>query len=288
MWDGDEWEAHVLRLLHDRHGPTNVQKVPARHKGDCGIDAYCLSERVVYQSYAVEMPCTVASRAEKQRDKITTDIRKFVDLTKAAAILFKDHPIKRWILTVPVHDSQEVNRHAIRKQAEVRLMNMAHITDDFEILVHDRDDFDEDSYARRCQERAKIRAMVRAATDADVAALEFGSSQLTANLRRKLAKRLRQDELLEDATDLAMREYIETQNALANLRIVAPEPYEKIVAMTNQRLRRLRMVGSRPGHSPGDTLEVEIEAFIAGLRERLPTLDPETAEQLAMGTVSEC
>jgi hypothetical protein len=287
IWNGDDWEVHVLRLLHDRHGPTNVQKVPARHKGDCGIDAYCLSERAVYQCYAVEEPCTVASRAEKQRDKITTDINKLIDPAKGAATLFKGHPIKRWILVAPLHDSQDVNRHAIRKQAEVRALGFAHIDPNFEILIHDRDDFDEESYARRAQQRAKIKAMARAASDADVVALQAGSSDLIANLRRKLAKRLRPDEPLEDAADLAMREYITTQNALDDLRVLAPEPYETIVALTNQRLRRLRMVGSRSGQTPGETLEAEIELFIAGLRERLPTLDPETVEQLAMGTISE-
>ena len=287
IWDGDDWEAHVLRLLHDRHGHTNVQKVPARHKGDSGIDAYCLSQCAVYQCYAVEMPCTVAERAEKQRDKITTDIAKLVDATKAAAILFKDHPVRRWILVVPLHDSREVNQHAIRKQAEVRAKALPYISPDFEILIHDRDDFDDESYARRAQDRARIRALAREATEADLVALEIASSDLVANLRRKLAKRLRPDEPLEDVAELAMREHIACQNALDDLRIIAPEPYEKIMTFTNQRLRRLRMSGGRAGQTPGETLEAEIEAFEAGLRERLPTLDPEMVERFALGTISQ-
>ncbi|MEG8026208.1 hypothetical protein QP162_20880 [Sphingomonas aurantiaca] len=199
-------------------------------------------------------------------------------------MLFKGDPIKRWILVAPLHDSQEVNRHAIRKQAEVRALELSHVDPNFEILIHDRDDFDEESYARRCQQRAKIKAMARAASDADVAG---SRSQARPSLSQisdaSSANGCAPNEPLEDATDLAMREYIATQNALNDLRVIAPEPYETIVALTNQRLRRLRMVGSRSGQTPGETLEAEIELFIAGLRERLPTLDPETVEQARNG-----
>jgi hypothetical protein len=37
-WDPNEWELHARGLLHDRHGDINVMKVPARHKGDFGLD----------------------------------------------------------------------------------------------------------------------------------------------------------------------------------------------------------------------------------------------------------
>lgn len=70
FWDGNEWEEHVLRLLQDRHGAENVQKVPAKHHGDSGLDYFCLDKRIVYQCYAVEEPIDVAERAKKQKSKI--------------------------------------------------------------------------------------------------------------------------------------------------------------------------------------------------------------------------
>jgi hypothetical protein len=76
-WDPNEWEDHVFRLLQDRHGVLNVMKVPARHGGDHGIDYYCLADRATYQCYAVQEPCEVAQRADKQKAKITTDLSKF-------------------------------------------------------------------------------------------------------------------------------------------------------------------------------------------------------------------
>lgn len=34
FWDPNDWEVHVYGLLQDRHGPLNIYKVPARHKGE--------------------------------------------------------------------------------------------------------------------------------------------------------------------------------------------------------------------------------------------------------------
>lgn len=94
-WDGNEWEAHVLRLIQDQYGPENVQKVPAKHKGDCGLDYFCLDRLVVYQCYAVEEPVDISVRATKQKSKITTDIRKFCDPTKGAAEMFVGYRIRQ-------------------------------------------------------------------------------------------------------------------------------------------------------------------------------------------------
>ena len=79
FWDPNDWELYVFGLLQDRHGPLNVMRVPARHRGDLGVDYYCLTEDVVYQCYAVQEPCEVADRADKQKAKITVDLRKLCD-----------------------------------------------------------------------------------------------------------------------------------------------------------------------------------------------------------------
>lgn len=141
-WDGNEWEAHVLRLLQDQYGHENVQKVPAKHKGDCGLDYFCLNKLVVYQCYAVEEPVCVADRATKQKSKITTDIGKFCDAAKGAAEMFAGYGIKRWILAVPLNDSKEVVQHALKKSGEVIAKKLSYVDPDFQILVHDKDDFD--------------------------------------------------------------------------------------------------------------------------------------------------
>ncbi|MBR9973878.1 hypothetical protein [Magnetospirillum sulfuroxidans] len=284
-WDGHEWEAHLLRLLHDQYGAENVQKVPAKHKGDCGLDYFCLEKRVVYQCYAVEEPVDVATRSAKQKSKITTDIGKFCDPAKGAAQIFAGYKIKRWILAVPLHDSREVVEHAMKKTADVIAKNLAYVDPEFQILVHDREDFDEASWKRRAQLRNRIRPIVPVPTREEVVAAASGDQNLTENLRRKLQVRFDELGALEDAVDDALRISLESQVAVEALRKIAPEAYEDVTRLTSLRLRRLSL-GSR-GAGNIDRLDAEIDGLKSSILTAVPNLDPGTAETIAFGAVSE-
>src|SRR5438132_12788373 len=130
-WDPNDWELHAFGLLQDRHGAVNVMKVPARHKGDFGLDYYCLCDRVVYQCYAVQEPCEVAERANKQKAKITTDLRKFCTRRELLK-LFAGIKLNRWILVVPIHDSSQVNLHLTGKTTQVRACGLSYVAHHFE------------------------------------------------------------------------------------------------------------------------------------------------------------
>lgn len=273
-----------MRLLQDMHGPENIQPVPAKHKGDCGIDYFCVSKSIVYQCYACEEPIDVATRAEKQRDKITTDIGKFCDPAKGAAVVLGKNKVKRWILVVPTHDSREVVAHANNKTDEVRLKNLAHAEPDFHIMVHDLATFDPESIARRNALRARIRLNFGAVTTEQVADLARTDSSLEDNLRQKLAQRISDAEAMDDAVNEALRASMESGNAIEALRQIVPEAYEHIERLKAERLRRLK---SGAGGSGGDRLDAEINDLKAKLIEAVPNLDPGLAETVCFGSVSE-
>jgi hypothetical protein len=156
-WDPNDWEQYVLGLLQDRHGPLNVMKVPARHLGDLGLDYYCLSDRVVYQCYAVQEPCDVADRAQKQKIKITADLNKFCgNKDGKIAELLGPTKIDRWILVVPLHDSVQVNSHLTQKTGFVTGKQLSYVSNNFEALIHDLQLFDPQSITRRNAARALI------------------------------------------------------------------------------------------------------------------------------------
>ncbi len=285
FWDPNEWEAHVLRLLHDQYGAHNVQKVPAKHKGDCGLDYFCLDKLVVYQCYAVQEPVDVASRAAKQKAKVTTDIGKFCDVTKGAAALFAGYKIKRWILAVPLHDSKDVVAHAMGKTAKVIAKGLPYIDPNFQILVHDREDFDEGSWRLRAQLRKRIRPIVAQPTPEEVTTMIGGEASLADNLRTKLGARFEQAGALEDAVDGALSTFVQSENAKERLRTMAPDAYELVVSLIAQRLRRIR-TGSK-GTSGVDRLDAEIDALRNSMVQALPNLDASSAELIAFGAVSE-
>lgn len=283
-WDGKDWEEFVFRLLQDMHGPENIQPVPAKHKGDCGIDYICVNKSIVYQCYACEEPVDVATRAEKQRDKITTDIGKLCDPSKGAASVLGARKVKRWILVVPNHDSRDVVAHANKKTEEVRMKGLAHIDAEFQILVHDLAAFDPASISRRNALRARIRPSIEAVTLEQIASLTKADGSLEDNLRKKLATRIPDTVALDEAVNEALRASMESGNAIEALRQIVPEAYEHVERLKAERLRRLRS-GARG--SGGDRLDAEINDLKAKLMEAVPNLDPGVAESICFGSVSE-
>ena len=284
IWDGDEWEGHVLHLLQAEHGAHNVQKVPAKHLGDCGLDFICLNQQLVYQCYAVQGPVDVAVRAEKQKSKITTDIKKFSDLNGGAAAILKDQKIKRWILAVPLHDSKAVVEHAVKKAAEVRAKKLPYVDVDFQIIIQDRETFDADTWNHRMLLRKRIRPVVLEPTDDEIAVVSDADQTLADNLRTKMAKRVSDPGELEDVVDDLLRVFVHSENSKDALRYMAPDAYEDVVRLISERLRRLRL-GSRK--LAGDPLDAEIDSLKAAILSAVPNLDPGVADTIALGAVSD-
>ena len=109
------------------------------------------------------------------------------------------------------------------------------------------------------------------------------NQNLTDNLRRKLERRFDDAGELDDAVDDALRICMESQNAVTQLRNMAPEAFEQVTRLIAERLRRLRL-GSRAG---GDRLETEIDALKSSILASVPNLDQGTAETIAFGSVSD-
>src|SRR3546814_14520353 len=96
-WSSDVCSSDLAQsLLQSRHGVLNLHKVPATHIGDFGIDYYCLAGLVIYQCYAVEEPIDIAIRADRQKSKITTDLKKLIAGASEVSKLLLSKPLKKW------------------------------------------------------------------------------------------------------------------------------------------------------------------------------------------------
>ena len=133
-WDGDEWEEWCLLLVQRRYGADQVQTVPAKHRGDLGIEAFT-HDGCAFQCYAAEEPISVAERYEKQRDKLTRDLGKLEKKKDEFARLLGVVKIKRYMFMVPIFDSQELVQHASIKAEEYRKKSLGHLDEDFRIIV---------------------------------------------------------------------------------------------------------------------------------------------------------
>ena len=76
LWDPDSWQKYVLNLLILRYGLKEFVYVPDRHTGDFGIEGFS-RDGCAYQCYAAREPLETDVLYQKQRNKMSADIRKF-------------------------------------------------------------------------------------------------------------------------------------------------------------------------------------------------------------------
>lgn len=286
IWNPDDWEMISLSLLQHRHGALNVHKIPAAHKGDFGLDFYCAKDGVAYQCYAVEEPIDIATRADRQKKKITRDLAKVIKNQVEISKLFIGSPVRHWILLSPLHDSKEVNLHCSKKTLDLRQAGLAVLDTSFEVGIHDQSSFPSDALAAGFASASNVRLSIPMPTQNELDTWSAGSTQLLTNATHKLTKRTGPDQVSEAVAETA-KSFLQGNALLDALRGGAPDMHDKVLSAINSRARRLLFVGPQSGASPSTILGNELDIMVQTIREAAPSLSNENAEQIAYGVVSE-
>jgi hypothetical protein len=286
IWNPDDWESFSLSLLQNRHGPLNIQKIPAAHKGDYGIDYYCPKEAVAYQCYSVEEPIDIATRAERQKRKITTDLGKVLSNHLEIGKLFLGVPIKHWILLAPLHDSKELNLHCAKKTGDLRIAKCVALDALFEVAIHDPNSFPTDAVTAGMSSLSTVKLAITSPSQAELDTWAAGSSDLLANATQKLKKRTGVDQV-QAAVAEAVKAFLLGNAMLDALRTGSPDLHENIMSAIKSRARRLQFAGPQGGPTAGAILHTELDALISAMRTAAPSLSDENAEQIAYGSISE-
>lgn len=242
VWNPDDWELFALSLLQGRHGPLHVQKIPAAHKGDYGIDYYCTKDCVAYQCYAVDEPIDIATRADRQKKKITIDLRKLLTNHIEVAKMFHGVPIRHWVLIAPLHDSKEVNLHCAKKTKDLRTAGCVAFDPAIEVMIQDPSAFPTDAVAIGMSALSKVTLSIPVPSQTELATWVAGSSDLLANATQKLRKRAAADQL-DDVVAEAVRSFLQGNALLDALRSGSPDLHEKVMSAIRSRARRLQFAG---------------------------------------------
>ncbi|MGW7138822.1 hypothetical protein [Streptomyces xanthophaeus] len=206
--------------------------VPAKHRGDLGIEAYTYSG-CAFQCYAAQEPIPVKDRYEKQRDKLTRDLGKLASRKEQFARLLGDTRIERYMFMVPFFDSHELVQHAAEKSREFRNLQLPYLHEDFQVVV-----VDEDAYA---DVREEVLKRPRPLIEVGDHTLEEVAAWIQANgpvvsiaenkLRGILAESPRRMQVIEGL----VMQYIKGENALGEMRRRYPDNWELTTRYRNHK-----------------------------------------------------
>lgn len=139
-WGTKEWEHQVQLLLKRKYRtPGSYQHVPDAN-GDHGIEGYAI-DGTAYQCYSAQNWTDSKSLYEKQRNKMTEDIGKFIANEAELVKLLGSVRIKLWNFVVPYYSNKDIIKHGKTKEVLVRNLNLAHADKEFTVSVITEEDF---------------------------------------------------------------------------------------------------------------------------------------------------
>ncbi len=278
---GIEWQDWANRLLSCHYGPTEYQRVEDKDRGDAGIEGFTITEGHAYQAYGCEEPLSTSARYGNQRDKMTEDVRKFIENRKILCRIFGKVKIERWVLLVPFWDSKELVSHASKKTAEVIEKKLPYVSSKFRVIVCQEDDFSiaRDKLISVTPDFIKISA--ENATQEQVEEWATANDKLTTVLTDKLTRlpTLKSESSRSEFRDKVLKWYLEGQAILDALRKY-PEVHEKTLQTKSHREKYLALA-SASGTSAQKTLANSIEALRDAIRNEVKELHSFSAESLA-------
>lgn len=234
-FDGNSWE-RLCQLVFKRkfteEGYTHIPATP----GDYGLEGFTKTTGWGYQCYCPEKVYPPKDLYERQRDKITTDLKKLqsneVDLEKVLGAT----KLRRWHLVTPIIAHNDLIKHAQTKEAEVRGWNLSILAPDFQVLVHDAD-----HYATEIQEMKLVvgQALDFGGVPTVLPELTDDSEMYEKNVMRKTRKRLASspaDKLEGKVARLytkTLREFLDHGPHLKRINDTAPTVHSRLARLIN-------------------------------------------------------
>lgn len=279
-YDGNSWERLCQICFKIKYEKEGYQEVPA-WQGDMGIEGYTRTGKV-FQCYCPDTQYSQDELYEKQRDKITTDLKKIETYQSDLKDYIKDSKIKEWIFVTPEYRKKDILKHCNVKKEEYRKKKLIILDTKFDVLVYDIDYFiPELSLAQKTLEQ-KINIKLPRTFDRDVDLTNWEEKSetidLIANATRKHhklipAKAKDIDNKVNIMTEQVVDAYLEGNSILREWSGKYNEQYEKfmeVISMYEKQVKRECIINT---DLPNELYEKIIKELRLKLKEVFSYLD---------------
>lgn len=138
-YDGNSWEAFCQACLKMKYHDDGYQELPA-WQGDMGIEGYTRTG-IVFQCYCPDDEYGDSKLYEKQRDKVTTDLKKLENREKELKIYLGTIKIEKWYFLTPIIKNKKLISHCMIKADEYKNKGLEILSENFDVLAYDIDLF---------------------------------------------------------------------------------------------------------------------------------------------------
>lgn len=251
--DGDQWEDYSHRVLRIKYKSEDYIKVPAKFGGDFGIESFTKSGKA-FQCFCPDGEPNSTELYKKQRNKVTTDIRKLIKNEQELVKLLGATKIDRWYLVTPKYENKELIAHCQKKAAEVRAKGCSHIDPNFEILILTEEDFELENGTLAAAGLHQITVEPPDKTATDVIDWKTAENDLYDNIQKKINK-IPNVKDVDKYVELNVKKYLAGQDMLRKLHREYPDLYEKLLSIKNAQEHKVQLFSMTPSSEPSKFLK---------------------------------
>ncbi len=255
--DGDQWEQWCQKLLRLKY--NDYQEVPAQFGGDLGIEGFTRSG-VVFQCYCPDENPSGKDLYEKQRNKISTDIKKLIKNASKIQALGAGM-IREWHFLTPQFNSRHLHDHCRGKEAEVRDVGASAFEPHFKIYIRTEDDYIPERETVLGTGTHRVQPSYDEPDSHAVASFINADNDLIGNIRRKLDKIQIPEDRKQILLERISKDYILGQQELEGLCQGYPDAFKSISRLKDAKEAQLQVESLTSTQPPGTLLKSTLDSY---------------------------
>jgi hypothetical protein len=255
--DGDQWEKWCQKLLRSKY--EDYQEVPAQFGGDLGIEGFTRSG-IVFQCYCPDENPAGKDLYDKQRDKITADIKKLIKNASQIQALGTG-TIQGWHFLTPQFNSRHLHDHCREKEKRVRSANAVVFDPGFEIYIRTEDDYIPEREALLGIGAHRVQPSHAEPDSHAVADFINADNDIIGNIRRKLSNLQIPQEKQSILVGQISKNYMVGQQELETLYQGYPDTFQSIALMKESKEAQLQVESLMSTKSPGVLLQSILTSY---------------------------
>jgi hypothetical protein len=258
--DGDSWESIIQSVF--KHKYDTYQDMVAS-PGDLGIEGFVLAEGILIQCYCPDDNYDAKTLHEKQRDKMTADLKKLSKNEHEIASHLGSKKISQWIFITPKIAKHDLHAHARTKTNEILALGLSFIAADFHILIKDLE-----AYISEIRHLQHIKGEPICFTPA--AGESISEPKLTTDYDKNIIEKNKVRSVVngvfkDNAHDILCRDtkkqYLDGYEILRRIFKQSPQLYERIAKVLNKFEDKVEVISVTWEGKPQDLIS-ELESML--------------------------
>lgn len=237
-FDGDKWESICQLCFKKKYEEESYFEIKA-YPGDFGIEGFTRTGKA-FQCYCPDEHYTQDVLYEKQRDKITKDLKKLQTYEKQLKRKLGGTLLEKWYFVSPAYSKNDIIDHCTKKRDEIRELGLSIIDNaKFEVIPLDLDSLKpEIHFFLKFVDKIDIDPKSTITVEEK---LKWKGKEisLVENAQRKHKMRFDPnvndiEKKIDDLTEKSISHFLDGNNILTKWQVDYPDDYEKFVKVVSQ------------------------------------------------------